>query len=239
MLRKELGDCLSTSGKISQGGTEAWVGNCYAEGRMKGRKCQRKGNKQHEQRCCSSCEKAGFLGRRDVSRKQQKRSMRYYLFFKFTYFLKNPLSNNFMRGNRSSKQASEMCAIGQRRKESTATQGHPFSIIRVPVVLFLLLQEVKAMFSGPRLLLNRICGPLSQSWEIEGKNILYAFMMGFLAGWIKITRVNKTWSTVIAYFSRKSSTAVKTIGLEARLSSQCPYLLMTFIFLHFGCKMGG
>lgn len=150
MLRKELGDCLSTSGKISQGGTEAWVGICYAEGRMKGRKCQRKGNKQHEQRCCSSCEKAGFLERRDVSRKQQKRSMGYYLFFKFTYFFKNPLSNNFMRGNRPSEQASEVCAIGQHRRESTATQGHPSSIIRVRVVLFLLLQEVKAVFNGPR-----------------------------------------------------------------------------------------
>ena len=68
-----------------------------------------------------------------------------------------------MRGNRSAEQASEMCAIGQHRKESTATQGHPFSIIRVRVVPFFLLQEVKAMFNGPGFLLNRICGPLSQS----------------------------------------------------------------------------
>ena len=32
---------------------------------------------------------------RDVSRKEQKRSTGYYMFFAFTYFFKNLLSNNF------------------------------------------------------------------------------------------------------------------------------------------------
>lgn len=58
-------------------------------------------------------------------------------------FLKSLLSNNFMSGNRSAEQANETCATGHHRKESTATQGHSFSINRVHVVLFLL-QKVKS-----------------------------------------------------------------------------------------------
>ena len=54
------------------------------KGRMKGRKCPGKGNKQHESRCCSSF--WGFLGRGVMSRKQEERSMAYYVPFKFTYF---------------------------------------------------------------------------------------------------------------------------------------------------------
>ena len=57
---------------------------------------------------------------------------------------KKPIKHKFMRGNRSAEQANEMCVIGHHRKESTATQGHPFSINRVNVVLFLLLQKVKS-----------------------------------------------------------------------------------------------
>lgn len=58
-------------------------------------------------------------------------------------FLKSLLSN-FMRGNRSAEQANETYATGHHRKESTATQGQPFSINRVHVVLFLPLQKVKS-----------------------------------------------------------------------------------------------
>lgn len=113
------------------------------KGRTKGRKCPGKGNKQHESGCCSSYEK-GVSGKGSHVQKTGGKVNGILCPLQIHLFLKSLLSNNFMRGNRSAEQANEMCVIGHHRKESTATQGHPFSIHRVHVVLFLLLEKVKS-----------------------------------------------------------------------------------------------
>lgn len=83
---KELRDCLSISGQTSQRRCGSISRDLVrTKGRMKGRKCPGKGDKQHESRCCSSYEK-GFLGRGVTSRKQEERLMACYVSFKFTYF---------------------------------------------------------------------------------------------------------------------------------------------------------
>lgn len=102
---RELGTLAPSQVRLCGGSIDIGFGICSAEEGMRRRKFQGRGSKQYEQRLGNTRGKAGFLGMERRVPKRAEEVNRILHVLHIHLFLKNPLSNNFTRGNSSAERA--------------------------------------------------------------------------------------------------------------------------------------